>query len=269
MPRSGSSYGVPGYRRGTGLKVGRSARRRRSFWRTYVATPILALIVLGAAGLVVSVALNLATSPSPARQAVGGASPSHARGQAGTGGGAGSTAHGKSTPSVTASSPGQGGARAAAGGKTRSGARGARTDTGVRTGAVSASAKTGKTGKRGRNGAAAGARGRAGPAAFRHGGAVVLLRVQPGVETYAAAHGPVVATLRVAWLSWVRVIADGKLTFLHEEPRGYIATFRARHSLDVYLGYPQGSQLTVNGQPLGPFANRGTLWVDVTSGAGG
>lgn len=259
MPRQRPPYGVPGYRRGTGMKVGRASRRHRSFWRTYVLTPLVALVVLGAAGLAAAVVVNLVTMPS-ARQAL--------------------------------SSHGAGGTRTAAGG----GASGTRTASGASTTAKTAkTANTAKTGQgasaAGTSGAGSGARGKArgkttaatakgkgktssGNTATKPGAAAgsgsrpVLVRSAPGVDTYVAAHGPLVATLHVAWRSWVRVLADGRLAFLREENTGFTRTYRGKTSLDVYLGYAQGSRLTVNGTTLGPFSGKSTLWIDITAKRG-
>ena len=251
MPRQGPSYGVPGFRRGTGLKVGRASRRQRSFWRAYVLTPLLVLGVIGTAGLAAAVVVNLVTMP-PARQALstGGGTGTHTTAGGGTSGA--KTASGGSTTPKTGN-----GASAGAPSSTGAGTRG---KTAGKT-AANAGKGTGKTSP----GSAATQPG----AAARLGGHLTLVRSAPGVDTYVATHGPLVATLHVAWRSWVRVLADGKLAFLREENTGFTRTYRGHTSLDVYLGYAQGSRLTVNGTTLGPFAAKSTLWIDITAKRGG
>jgi transcriptional regulator with XRE-family HTH domain len=96
-------------------------------------------------------------------------------------------------------------------------------------------------------------------------GALTRVATSSGVNTYRVAHGPISATLRVAWPTWVRVVANGRQTLVHLENTGFTATFSASRSLNIYLGYPKDSSLTVNGTKLGPFTGTGTQWLDFTT----
>lgn len=273
MGRSGRSYGAPRYKRGARIKFGRSGRRRRSFWRSYVVTPLLVLLGLGAAGFVAAVVVNLVTTPAPAQQALstrGGSPPASAKtGRSGGPGtaGAGNNATKGTTAGKTSPGTASGGAesRKGAGGTSGKGAGTARKGAGATVHAPRA-----KNGGRPHGGTKAQTRHTPHTSVpTTSGGAVSLASVGSGVDSYRASGGPIVATLHVAWPTWVRVLSDGKLTFVKEESTGYTATYRGSRSLDVYLGYAQGSRLTVNGQEIGPFTSRGTLWVDVSAKHGG
>jgi hypothetical protein len=236
MPRKGPSYGVPGYRRGTGLKVGRAARRHRSPWRRLVLTPLAVLAVLLAAGLVVSVVINLASAPPAPRQAASGVPGATTVGKSGVG----TKDTGRTTAGTGAGKPVGGGRGAVPTHATKPG--------GSRTGATPPSKAHG--------------RGAVAPSAT--GGGVTLVQASAGIDRYTAARAPIVATLRVAWPSWVSVLADGRQALHRLETTGYTATYSGRKSLDVYLGFPQGSTLSVNGTRIGPFSQKTTLWLDIT-----
>ena len=265
MRRSGRSYGAPRYQGRTTMKFGRAGRRRRSFWRSYVVTPILILLGLGAAGFVAAVVVNLVAMPSPARPVL-------------------SAQVRQKAPNAPAGSRAGAGAATGAAGKAPQGGPGGKASPGVK-GGNSRSVKVSGTSAEGagvavhhhtttsRGGGFHHGRGKSHTAnttaPAKHGGAVSLAHAGGGVDAYAAKSGPIVATLHVAWPTWVRVLSDGKLTFLREEGTGYTATYRGVRSLDVYLGYPQGSSLSVNGTQLGPFPGRSPMWVDIGTRKGG
>lgn len=85
--------------------------------------------------------------------------------------------------------------------------------------------------------------------------------VATGPTTYAVGASSIQATLHVGFLSWVRVNADGKQALWKEEPGNFTTTFTARHQLAVYLGYPAGSTITVNGHTVGPLQTKSPEWV--------
>ena len=81
-----------------------------------------------------------------------------------------------------------------------------------------------------------------------------------GPNTYVVGAPSLEATLHVGYLSWVHVNADGKLALWKEEPSRFTTTFSARHTLAVYLGYPQGSTIQVDGHEVGPFTATRPEW---------
>lgn len=85
--------------------------------------------------------------------------------------------------------------------------------------------------------------------------------VATGPTTYAVGASSIRATLHVGFLSWVRVNADGKQALWKEEPGHFTTTFAARHTLAIYLGYPAGSTITVNGHTIGPLATKNPEWL--------
>jgi hypothetical protein len=274
MPRSRPPQGGSGYRRGTGLRVGRAARRRRTPWRAFIVWPLVGVVVLGAGALALAIVVNLVSAPPP-RAALGRSGGSHAThpparttsASGGTAGGASAHAHGGKAPGGAAASGGRG----ATPGATSRG-RSASTGRGGRSGSAT-STKSAKSTKSGRTGpatasAGTGGAGTGGANAQGHG-ALTLVGSAAGVHRYAVSRGPIVASVHVAWPSWVRVVADGKPVFVHLETTGYSATFRGKRSLDVYLGYPAGSVVTVNGTKIGPLPMKSTLWMDVTAGHAG
>jgi hypothetical protein len=94
-----------------------------------------------------------------------------------------------------------------------------------------------------------------------------LRQLAPG--TYAVAAGPVTVRLRLGYLSWVKVLVDGRQALWKEEPGGFTATFQGQRQVQVYLGYPQGSVLSVGGARLGPLPGRQPQWITVQVGRAG
>lgn len=85
-----------------------------------------------------------------------------------------------------------------------------------------------------------------------------LVRTASG--TYLVSAPSLTATLRLGFLSWIRVNADGKQAIWKEEPGHFTDTFTAAHTLAIYLGFPQGSTLTVDGHIL-TLSTRNPEWL--------
>jgi len=264
-PRSGPRRG----RRGTGLVVGRAARRRRSSpWVSFLVRPLVALVVVAlAAGIVFNlltgqIAFQGATPPTHHHAGTTGthgksAGAAHSSGPAG-----GTTSgHGGTQGSSTKTSTGKGSSsgttgrnHAPTGGKPSAPTRGKGAGTSGGTHKPPATHTKGATG--------------AGKPHTPPKGAVTLAGTNGGTATYTATASSLSATLRVAWPTTVHVVADGKSMLFGTKTTGFVATYQASHTLQVFLGYPQGTQLTVDGHALGPFTGTKPTWFDITAHGG-